>query len=715
MTFCRNCEAFCGLEVEVQNGRAVKILPDRTNPASRGHACIKGTAALGLIYDEDRLTRPMRRTGAPGQFEPVGWDEALEDIAARLAQIMRQDGPEAVANYIGNPAAFNTGLQLAVAPFLNHFGIVKKFSSTTQDATARLSASFLLYGTAYRLPIPDLPRCDMLLIFGANPLASHGSILTAPRILEDLDAIARRGRIIVFDPRRTETAARFEHVAIKPDTDAWLLMAMINAILTAGKHDEARLLSITTGLAEFLEAIAPVTAEVAEGLCGVAAATIREIALSFAETPRAVAYARVGLCRGRHATLVNVLLDALNIIAGKFGIEGGWVFGDPTIDMAKTRPSFVGPQMTRFGPKPSVAGIFPFSLLADEILEPGDGRVRAVFMQSGNMLLSAPGVSRMTEALEALDLFVSTDLYMNETNRHASYILPGAAFLERPDIPLIGLSFMVRPAIQYTEPVLPPHGESRNEPLVFTELAARLHALLTENPGRSGYSAPSPPSFDPEDGIARLLQITPTDVETDQGVRTITLELLKAHPHGIQVASALRCTDWQSKIAHEDGRVHLWGDVLAEEFARLHQALPPRDGELRLFGLRRYQSMNSWMHNIDRLVRTQRPALMIHPDDAAARGVNDGDFVDVSSVAGTIHVQAKVTRDVVAGSVCYPHGFGHNGGWRRANAAGGANVNLLADPQAGDAFSASAHLDGISVEVSRSQDRTPTSRTGGAL
>lgn len=701
ITFCRNCEAFCGLEVEVKNGRAVKILPDRQNPGSRGHACIKGTAALGFVYDEDRLTQPLRRTGGPGEFEPVSWDEAMSDISARLATIMREDGPDAVANYIGNPAAFNTGLQIAVSPFLDHFGIWKKFSSNTQDATARLAASFLLYGTAYRLPIPDLPRCDMLFIFGANPLASHGSILTAPRISEDLDAISKRGRIIVFDPRRTETAARYEHVALSPDTDAWLLMGIINAIFDARLFNEEQLLGMTSGLSEFRRAIAGVTPEVAARFCGVQAATIRDFALAFATTPRAAAYGRVGLCRGRHATLVNMLLDALNIVAGKFGIEGGWVFGDPTIDMAKTRPSFVGLRDTRFGPKPCVAGLFQFSQLADEILEPGKGRVRALFMQAGNMLLSAPGVKRMEVALETLDLFVASDLYMNETNRHAHYILPGCSFLERQDIPLIGLSFMIRPTIQYTDAVISSVGEARNESVIYTELAARLHKLLTAEPGRSLYRETHAPRFETDESIARMLQITPTTVETEEGPQLLTLDLLKANPHGIQVAGNLRCVDSLSKINHPDKRIYLWSEVIDQEIARLHAAEPPGQEELRLFGLRRYQTMNSWMHNVDRLVRTQRPILMIHPDDAATRAIGEGDLVEVSSPTGAIRVPAKVTADVVRGSVCYPHGFGHNGGWRRANAVGGANVNKLADPEAGDMFSASAHLDGIEVSVRR--------------
>jgi formate dehydrogenase len=315
------------------------------------------------------------------------------------------------------------------------------------------------------------------------------------------------------------------------------------------------------------------------------------------------------------------------------------------------------------------------------------------------MLLSAPGVNDTEKALEKLDLFVSNDLYMNETNRHASYILPGNSFLERHDIPLIGLGFMIRPTIQYTGPVIANVGEARNESLVYTELAERLHALLVEDPGRSAYAQPEAPRFDTDESIDRMLQIAPTLIDLGAGPQPLTLDLLKLYPRGIQIAENLRCTTSLSKIAHADGRIHLWGDVLADEFARVHAADPSLDGTLRLFGLRRYQTMNSWMHNVDRLVRTQRPVLMINPADATPHGIEDGDLVEVASSIGAVAVPAKVTEDVVVGSLCYPHGYGHSGGWKRANAAGGANINVLADPRAGDRFSASAHLDGIEVRI----------------
>src|SRR5581483_3233958 len=234
-TFCRICEAFCGMTVEVRDGLMTSIRPDRDNPHSQGHVCIKGTSMLDLVYDPDRLMHPLRRTGGPGVFEEVSWHEAMSDIAARLAAIMRTDGVEAVANYIGNPTAFSNSAAMSIRPFLAHFGIWKMFSAASLDVTSRMMASYLLYGSAFRFLIPDLPRCDFLLILGANPLVSHGSTLTAPKVRDDLDAIAKRGRVIVVDPRKTETAARFEHVAVRPDTDVWLLAAMINVLFERGR------------------------------------------------------------------------------------------------------------------------------------------------------------------------------------------------------------------------------------------------------------------------------------------------------------------------------------------------------------------------------------------------------------------------------------------------------------------------------------------------
>ena len=700
ISFCRLCEAFCGLAVDVDDGRMTKVMPDRENPHSLGHVCVKGTSALDLVYDPDRLLQPMRRVGGPGEFEPVGWDEAMADIAARLADIIRRGGPDAVANYIGNPTAYSNGAQVSIRPFLAHFGIWKMFSAATQDVTARMMASFLAYGSAFRFAIPDLDRCDFLLVIGANPLVSHGSALTAPRIREDLDAIAARGRVVVVDPRATETAQRYEHISITPDTDIWMLAAMINTLVDEGLADLDAARKIATGIDELRAQIGYITPDLAERHCGVPAADIAQLARDFAAAPRAAAYSRVGLCRGSFSTLAIVLHDALNLLAGKFGVVGGSVFGDSPIDLARVRPSGVETRQTRFGPKPYVASNLRFSMLADEILTPGKGQVQAFLMESGNIVVSAPGGDRLEKALGALDLFVAHDLYINETNRYAHYILPGATFLERADVPTIAFPHMVRPFAQYTDAVIPPRGETRNEHELFNELAARLHDHLSADPGLSLYRSEAPPFFDPLLTIDGHMRDGGVLVETDcQRVRR-GIDLLARHPHGVVIAKSLTCTNSLSKVVTPDGRVHLWDPVLDAEAERLRAAPQPVPGELRLFSIRTLKSMNSWLHNVEKLTRSQYPALMIHPDDAAERGLVDGGRACVATASGRIEVDVSGTARVARGAVCYPHGWGHRGGsWQRANAIEGANVNLLADPRAGDAISASSFLDGIVVEV----------------
>jgi formate dehydrogenase len=700
-TFCRICEPYCGLVVEVEAGRMTKIRPDRDNPHSKGHICVKGSSFLDVVYDPDRVTRPLRRTGPPGVFEPVSWDEAMDDIAARLAAILRRDGPDGVANYKGNPLSFNTAGLPSLFQFLAHFGVWKTFGSATQDVSSRMLASALLYGAPGRFPIPDLPRCDFLLVFGANPLVSQGSLLTAPRIREDLQAIAGRGRVVVVDPRRTETAERFEHVSIRPDTDAWLIAAMIQVLFDRGRVDLARLAQLSVDAARLGEAVREITPARAERHCGVPADQIEALALAFAAAPRAAAYGRVGLCRGSFATLANVLLDALNVVAGKFATPGGLTFGDNPVDTAASRAAGAQVRETRFGTKAYVARTLPNGLLADEILEPGVGRVRALLLEAGNLILSAPGGARLAQALDSLDLMVAHDLYVNETNRYAHYILPASTFLERPDLPMLGLGHMVRPFVQFTEAVIPPVGEARDEHQLFNELGRRLHDLLGEDAGASGYAGTPPPQIDPHVLIDGLLRVNGAVVEVDGEPRALSLELLRENPHGLALADGLACTDALDKVVYEDRRIRLWRPELDPELERLTATPPPAADELRLFGMRRLKSMNSWLHNVERLVRSERPELLINPADAAARGICDGDLVRLTSDVAWLEVPASVTSAVRAGSVCYPHGWRHQGGWRRANRAPGQNINALADPGAGEQISGSSLLDGVKVRLTR--------------
>jgi anaerobic selenocysteine-containing dehydrogenase len=698
VTFCRICEPFCGLKAQVKDGRISKLGPDRENPHSQGHVCVKGTSFLDIVYDPDRVLKPLRRIGGPGEFEEVSWETAIEDIANRLAKILHDDGPDGVAGYLGNPLYFGISGALSFSQLLDHFGIWKTYGAATQDASPRFVGNYVLYGSAFRLPIPDLPRCDFLMMVGANMLVSHGSGITAPRLREDLDAIAARGRVVVIDPRRTETAARYEHVPILPDTDAWVLGAMLNVLFERDLVNHGVLEDRTAGWQQLSMAVRGLTPELAQVHSGVSAEKIVELAEAFANTPRAVVYGRVGTCRGQHSSLINVFICALNVVCGKFAHEGGWLFGDSPLAMSP--PPAFEMRETRFGPKVRIGNCLPMSFLVEDVLTKGPGQTKALLMASGNIVLSAPGGGRLEEALEALSLFVSLDLYVTETNRFADYILPGTTFLEREDVPFTGFAHMVRPFAQYTDAVISPLGETRDDHVVCNQLGSALHDRLAAEPGISGYAHAIAPSYDPLAAIDSMLAMGGVSVTNEAGVaEPLSSELLKRYPHGLTIADNVDCKNSWAKIMHEDGKLHVWHDLLEAEMIRLKATPPPPAGELRLFGRRDLKSINSWMHNSERLVRSQSPSLQMHPADAQARGLANGNWITVRSDHGEIEASLTITEDVIPGSVCYPHGWGHNGGWKHANAVSSANVNILAPLAEGEVLSAASFLDGIPVTV----------------
>lgn len=700
-SFCRLCEAFCGTVVTVENGIPVKLMPDRDNPHTQGHICVKGPAIVDIANDPDRVLRPLKRTGRPGEFTEVSWDEALDDIAARLKAIIATDGPEAVATYFGNPGAFSTDTFMSSQWFLQRIGSSKFYAAGSQDSTSRHLASWILYGVAFRNAIPDLPHCDFLIITGANPLVSHGGLLTAPRMRHDLDAIAERGRVIVIDPRRTETARRYEHLAVQPDSDAWLHAAMLRVMIEARAVDETFLAERCSGWDELRSAVLAVDLDEAAAVTGIARDTIERLALDFAAAPRAAIYGRVGLCRGRFSTIANVLVDAINIAGGKFGKVGGSTFGAFPLAEGAEPLSGYGEHRTRIGGLPVVAGLMPAAALPDDILEPGKGQVRAMMIVAGNPVLSAPGGARLEQALNALDLLFSIDLYVTETNRYADYILPAATFLEKDDIPLIGLSHMVRPFIQYAPAAIPKMGEARDEKGIFDDLAFRMGlGSIAPTPGLRWLERQGMP-VTPLTLVELGLRHGPLGKARGDGA--LSFAKLAAMPHGTMLDLPLTYEGWTAHVATEDRKIRLWHPILADEFARFanQEADRPKDRTLKLFSQRKLKSMNSWMHNPEKLARAQEPALLVHPSDAARHGLSEGGHARVANDHGSVEVLVEITEDVIEGAVCYPHGWGHNGGWRHANTLPGANINLLLGlgREAVELVSGTTFIDGIPVSV----------------
>jgi anaerobic selenocysteine-containing dehydrogenase len=708
VTFCRICEAHCGMVATVDDGQVVKLRPDREHPLSAGYACPKGIAMLDVQNDPDRVVHPLRRRPDGAGFDRVSWEEALRDIGERLRGVRDRHGGEAVGWYMGNPGAFSYSHPLWVKGFLDALGSRHYYTASSQDVANRFAASALLYGCPALLPIPDLQRTQFLLMLGANPLVSHGSVLTAPRVKDQLHAItARGGRVVVIDPRRSETARAFEHVAVRPDTDAWLLLSLLHVIFDEGLEDWRALVHQSTGYGWLREAAAAQPPEATADLTGVPAETARALARDLAAAPSAAVYGRTGSCLGRFGTLVSFLLDALNVVTGNLDAPGGWVFGRPAIALDEVAEqaglATYGSWRSRIGGFPDVLGAAPASLMPDEIETEGPGRLRALFVSAGNPVLSVPDGAALERALAELELFVSLDLYVTETNRHADYVLPATTFLEREDLPLAFLGLYTTPFVQWTEPVVAPRGESRDEWEVIEALGDELGIVPLPTPQLRRLGRRLGKLVTPRRLVDLLLRTGPEGDWLGLRRGRLSLARLRGAPHGEVVSEHIATGMLRRKVRHDGGKVRLDPPEIRAEVERL----AARNGDdpafpLRLIGLRELRSHNSWMHNAPLLMRGGRThAVRVHPGDAERHGLADGGAVRITSPSGSVEVEVKVTDEMTEGTVALPHGWGHRGGWNVANAAGGVNSNRLASARAEDLepLAGMAFLNGIPVRL----------------
>ncbi|OJF77915.1 molybdopterin-containing oxidoreductase family protein [Nocardia seriolae] len=690
-TYCRICEPLCGLIATVEDGRLIQLRADKEHPLSRGNACPKGIAFTEIQNDPDRVLYPLRRTAA-GEFERVSWETALDEIGERLRGLIAEHGMESLGWYFGNPSSFSYSHTLWMLGFQMAAGLKHVYSAGSQDVNNRFVASQLLYGSATSVPVPDLDRTDFLLMLGANPLVSHGSVMSVPRIREKLTAITKRGgRVVVVDPRNTETAKLFEHVGVRADGDAWLLAALLQVIFDEGLEDADALRRQAAGVRELRNAVRRFTPEATAEVTGLEPDRVRALAHDLARAESAAVYGRTGTCLGRHATLVAFLIDALALVTGNLDRPGGSVFGKELVAVSKlnARVGFIGygKNRSRIGGFPDVLGTFPAAIMAKEITTPGPGRLRALLTSAGNPVSSVPNGRELAAALDQLDLFVSIDLYVNDTNRTADYVLPATAFLERDDIPLPFTALSPTPYTQYTERVVEPYGEAREEWRIIDDLATRIGVQpFAIGPARAAGRALSALRR----RVPRLpARPTPT-LLADLALRTgpygdlfglrrggLSLRMLRRHPHGVVLADAITTGVLREVVQHKGGRVRLDPDEIMIELATLADRPADPTYPLRVIGLRELKSHNSWMHNVEPLMRGDREhAARINPKDAAVAGISDGDRCRVTSPHGCIEVTARLTEDMTEGSVAIPHGWGHRGGWQRANAAGGANVNV---------------------------------------
>ena len=714
VTYCRICEPLCGLIATVEDGRLQSLRPDKDHPLSQGRACPKGIAFTDVQNDPDRVLTPLRRR-PDGSFTEVTWDAALSDIARRLQGVLDTHGGASVGEYLGNPSAFGYAASLWSGLFMKRIDAGHLYSAGSQDINSRYVASKLLYGAATQIPFPDLPRTDFLFMLGANPLVSHGSALRAPRVKDDLSAIVKRGgRIIVVDPRRTETAAAYEHVAVRPDSDSWLMLSLLHVVFADGLEDRTAVATQSTGADTLRALCADFPPEATAIRTGVPAETVRALAHDFATARTAVAYGRTGACLGHHGTLVSFLIDALNMVTGNLDRPGGALMSHqviPVEDMGERSGAFgYNSKRSRIGDFPDVFGSFPAALIADEITTSGVGQLRALFVFAGNPVLSVPNSAALDAALPQLDLMVSLDLYVNETNRHADYILPGTTFLERDDMPMAYAACCPTVFLQATEPVLEPYGQARPEWEVFEELAARMGVSLLA----TGPLAPLDPvlrwlerrglRLTPQTMMNALLRMGPYGDRFGLRRGGLNPRKLKDNPHGIVLAEHAPHGVLADVVAHEGGKVCLDPAEIVNEIARLGTA-PSTSSEFPLsaIGIRELRSQNSWMHNSPILMKgNRRQRARINSADAEAAGIDDGAVARVVSATGAIELEMTITDEVGPGTIAIPQGWGHRGGgWRLANSNPGVNVNELTSsrPEDLEALAGMSVLNGVAVRL----------------
>lgn len=713
----------CGLEIRVQDGKVAGIRGNRDDVWSHGHICPKGAALAGLHDDPDRIRQPLVKI--EGRWQEVSWDAAFRRCTELLTPVIRKYGIGAVTAYTGNPLAHSFSLARYAGVLLGMSGIPVTYSPGTVDQWPKNLSSHLMYGGWWNFPVPDIERTDLLVIMGANPAASQGSLLAAPNVMGLIDAIGKRGKVIVIDPVRTRTADHAdEWLPIVPGTDAALLLAVTHTLfaedlVAPGPH--------VTGVDTMRRVAAEWPPSRVSAVTGIDEDRIRTLARELAGTQKSVVYGRIGLCNQEFGSLASWLVDVVNILLGHFDTPGGAMFPRPAAWSITTQPlpgledgaPEFGRWQTRVRGAKEVLGQVPVSCMVEEIATPGEGQLKALITIAGNPVLSSPGGDKLDEALPMLEAMISVDNWLNETTRHADVILPGLSPLEQPHHDDLVLQFAIRSFANYSAPVFDP-GERPHE----WEILIRLTGLCTGTPAEDvDVGAIDDGFFDylaftqgldgavirrryQQGGPERMLDLTlrtgPFGDRYGENPGGLTLDLLKANPNGIDFGPMV--PQLPGILGTADKKIRLAPQYLLDDLSRLAARLDRPAEPLVLVNRRHLRSNNSWLHNVPALMKGRdRCTLLMHPADAARCRVNDEDIVTVKSESGEIKVPVEITEAIKPGVVSMPHGWGHDKPGTRlsvANGAPGANTNVLSPPTWIDAPSGNGVLNGIPVTVS---------------
>lgn len=726
---CPLCEACCGLEIKVQDDKVISIRGHEADVLSRGYICPKAIALKDLHEDPDRLRTPLIKRN--GKHEPATWDEAFAEIEKHLPPLMAAHGKHAVAMAVGNPSAHKIGLLTYFGKLARAIGSRNVFSASTLDQMPKQLASGLMFGHWLSTALPDISRTELLLVIGANPLASNGSMWTVPDFKGKAKALqARGGQLIVIDPRRTETAAVADaHHFIRPGADVFLLAALVQVLFAENLVNLGRVAPWVLGTEEVRAAVADFTPEAAASRCGMPADTIRSLTRQIASTPKAAVYARIGTCTQQYGTLASWLVDVLNTLTGHLDMEGGMLFAKSAAFASNTvgKPGIgksvsTGRHHARVSGAPEVYGELPITCMAEEIETPGEGQVRALITVATNPVLSSPDGPRLAKALDSLNFMVSLDIYLNETTRHADVILPGLSPLEdlHYDVAFPQLSW--RNHARYSAPVLPrPEGQPEEWQTLLKLTAivqgqgAQQDANLLDDqqfaddanrlfgPHAAAVIAATCSLRGPQRGLEVALRSGPYG---DQfGLKPEGLNLKKVM--AASDSGGIDLGELQPRIPEmlrtPSGKVELAPQLLLQDLKRAAQDLRASAPDLVIIGRRDVRTNNSWMHNLPTLAKGPfRCTALIHPDDAARHGVQDGGMATLRNGHRSVQAQVQFSTDMMPGVVSLPHGWGHNlpgAQLRVAAERPGANINALLDDQLRDPLSGNAVLGGVAITM----------------
>ena len=691
---CNICEAMCGIEIKYEGKEILSIKGDKNDPLSQGHICPKAIALQDFYKDTDRLRQPLGKTQM-GDWETIEWEEAIDTVVDRFKKIQSKYGKNALATFLGNPNAHNMGNTFFMPFLLKAIGSRNRYSASSVDQLPHHVASNFMYGHGLLSPIPDIDRTDFMMMIGCNPMVSNGSMMTVPNFPKRLKALqARGGKMVLIDPRRTETADKADdHYFIKPETDALFLAAIIHIIF---KQDAVRLGHLQNhikNLNELKAAVQNFSAERVAPIIGIAATDIRNIVGEILAAEHAVCHSRMGASTQLFGGLCQWLTNALNIITGNFDCEGGMMFTQPAADYIKAspkkgKPRSYGRYKSRVSGKPYYNDEFPVSVLAEEMETEGQDQIKALLVVAGNPVLSTPNGLRLEKAIQELEFVVSIDIYLNETNRHADIILPVATGLEASNYDVIFHSMAVRNTAKYSPALFPKAEDQRYD----WEVLKAITQKLMNRPDNG---------FTPELILDKMLQ---SGYYAKEG---LSLEKLKAHKHGLDLGALRPCI--LERLQTDDELINLAPDLFVADLARLEStyfgnAKQHNDYPFALIGRRNLRHHNTWTHNAERLKRGRNACtLLLNIEDAKSLDIKDGEVIKVSSNIGSITIEAAVSDEMMQGVVSMPQGWGSRKktGMKVAAAYGGVSINELTDETRIDELTGNAALNGTKVKVEK--------------